>query len=231
MRCGGGAVTPFWHDLAVVPGIRVARNGGAGVMAMSRTVENGPCPGTSASGQPWDRQAGEPLAAYLKFLTYRHLGPQRTLLKAYHAQRAGRGLAATAYLPGRWTRLSSRWQWRRRARSWDWEQGRPFREARVRAALERREHAARQAARIQAEELAESIAKVRRRVERGRQSRGAKSSGKRWRVWQKPPRVNSALVQLFRLTLSDEGGKQTVAGVPDAAGCMQGDPSPNEAST
>jgi hypothetical protein len=76
--------------------------------------------------RPWDRQDGEPEAAYFRFLCYRNLGPGRSLAKAaalYTRQPAGPGEARKgtrkATSPGRWHLESSRWAWVSRARAWD----------------------------------------------------------------------------------------------------------------
>jgi hypothetical protein len=78
------------------------------------------------AARPWERQDGEPEAAYFRFLCYRNLGPGRSLAKAaelYTRQCGGRGAAKKgtrkATSPGRWHVESSRWDWVARARAWD----------------------------------------------------------------------------------------------------------------
>jgi hypothetical protein len=70
---------------------------------------------------PWERQPGEPEAAWGSFVAYRDLGPLK------------RSLAEVGRLLGgksrqNFDRMSARWQWVERVRAWDAEQDRVRRE-------------------------------------------------------------------------------------------------------
>lgn len=73
---------------------------------------------------PWDQLPDESLVEYRRFMCYVHLGPLRSIDKAYRKyckQVAGedeaRKRARTA--PGNWTQDSTRHRWRERAAAWD----------------------------------------------------------------------------------------------------------------
>ncbi len=59
---------------------------------------------------PWEQRRGEPATAYTRFVTYRSLGPARSLAQA--AEQCGVSL-------GRLKQLSSEWNWHSRAAAWD----------------------------------------------------------------------------------------------------------------
>jgi hypothetical protein len=66
----------------------------------------------------WDRQEGEPAAAYARFLRYRNLGPGRSVAAAYVAG-TSRHKKACDGPPGSWGREAARWRWVERADAWD----------------------------------------------------------------------------------------------------------------
>jgi hypothetical protein len=73
----------------------------------------------------WERQPGEPDAAYVRFLIYRNLGPARSLEAAYRKFMEDLGEIDAAKscesLPvsGQWFKDSHSFDWVRRARAWD----------------------------------------------------------------------------------------------------------------
>jgi hypothetical protein len=69
----------------------------------------------------WERQDGEPAAAYQHFATFRDLGVDRSRDAAYRVYMRGQGqeVADTAEAPGTWTRECRRWSWVERAAVWD----------------------------------------------------------------------------------------------------------------
>jgi hypothetical protein len=75
---------------------------------------------SSAAPMPWDRQTGEPPAAYARFLIFRALGPARSLGGAYGVYLGEPDAKRPA--PGRWRRDSVRWSWQERAVAWDIDQ-------------------------------------------------------------------------------------------------------------
>lgn len=70
--------------------------------------------------QPWDCQPGETAKAYQAFVTYRDLGPDRTV------QRTANELAKNYTTVNAW---SHKWAWRERAAAWDSMPGRLVMEA------------------------------------------------------------------------------------------------------
>jgi hypothetical protein len=60
--------------------------------------------------RPWDRDSGEGEEAWAAFLTYRDMGPDRTL------DAVGRRLGKSKVICERW---SSRWKWVARCEAWD----------------------------------------------------------------------------------------------------------------
>lgn len=74
---------------------------------------------------PWEQQAREPDIWYRRFLAYRDLGPERTLVGAY---RVVKGSAAStssrknSTVPTSWIRMRDRWEWVERAQLWDREE-------------------------------------------------------------------------------------------------------------
>jgi hypothetical protein len=82
-------------------------------------------------GEVWEQLEGEPDAAYARFLSYRNLGPARSLNLAYQVRRgpsregpsvAGRRQKASKggqRAPGSWYQECVRFDWKRRAEAWD----------------------------------------------------------------------------------------------------------------
>lgn len=70
----------------------------------------------------WDQLENESNAAYARFLSYRNLGPMRTLQKAYEAYQAAQPVRnrKKAQSPtGTWNEDSATYNWRERATAWD----------------------------------------------------------------------------------------------------------------
>jgi hypothetical protein len=63
----------------------------------------------------WERQPGEPGKWFARFETYRLLGPNRTIDKAYHAS----GGQPERRANGAWRENARRWNWQVRAEVWD----------------------------------------------------------------------------------------------------------------
>ena len=79
----------------------------------------------SVNDKPWERYPDEPSFWYQRFLTYRDIGPQRTLSRAYRNwlqdvehKEILPGEPAPA-LPADWRRFSYVWDWKSRAQAWD----------------------------------------------------------------------------------------------------------------
>jgi hypothetical protein len=72
------------------------------------------------NGKAWDRQPGETEKAYTAFMSYRDLGPERTLIDADYITRVNANKPLThegkSGNVGVW---SSRWRWLERCRHWD----------------------------------------------------------------------------------------------------------------
>lgn len=85
----------------------------------------------STAPNPWDRQPKETTQAYEAFDLYRHMGPERSVIKV--AQKCGKYRSQI----GRW---SSKWSWVDRAAAWD-----QHLDKQAQKALEREEIAARKA--------------------------------------------------------------------------------------
>lgn len=64
----------------------------------------------------WERQFGEPRAAYACFLAYRDMGTGRAVTTAYR-QTTGKVKAKQA--SGTWNTRADRWRWAERAEAWD----------------------------------------------------------------------------------------------------------------
>jgi hypothetical protein len=65
--------------------------------------------------QLWDRQPRESARAYTAFCTYRDLGAERSIDKAFRVGREQTVLRA----PRRWFRWSQVFEWARRVKAWD----------------------------------------------------------------------------------------------------------------
>jgi hypothetical protein len=68
---------------------------------------------------PWDRKAGEKMMWYSRFIIYRELGPERSLLGTYNVWRNERQRKAATGCGITWTRAAKTWHWRERAEKWD----------------------------------------------------------------------------------------------------------------
>lgn len=76
--------------------------------------------------KPWERQKGESAQAYEAFVTYRDMGPERSVTRVSQSLNKSRGLI------GRW---SSQWNWTERVRAYDNELEK---EARAKAVKDRK---------------------------------------------------------------------------------------------
>ena len=75
--------------------------------------------GTTAP-RPWDQRETESQAAYGRFLTYRNLGPTRSLDAAYEIHRGvPKGAKRPKRRPGCWQRDCKQFEWKARAEAWD----------------------------------------------------------------------------------------------------------------
>lgn len=73
---------------------------------------------TEDEPKAWDQLPGESDAAYARFLTYRNLGPSRSLESAYQvASKSVKSRRAS----GQWFKDSRLFDWSRRAEAWDIE--------------------------------------------------------------------------------------------------------------
>jgi len=75
---------------------------------------------------PWDRQRNEdgemePMRWYERFERYRLLGPGRSMLGTYNAERIERGRKATTSTPIVWVKAADAWHWQERSEAWDME--------------------------------------------------------------------------------------------------------------
>lgn len=83
-----------------------------------------------AEADPWDRIIGDPVLGdepvfwFVRFTTFRKLGPYRTLRKAYREQHETQyGPSERELLPTvTWYDNAKIWHWRERAEAWDQEQ-------------------------------------------------------------------------------------------------------------
>jgi hypothetical protein len=72
---------------------------------------------------PYDRLDEEPVVWFSRFEGFRSLGPSRSLLAAYNAEREKEGKRGTATsVPQPWDEAARRWDWRRRAEAFDLHQ-------------------------------------------------------------------------------------------------------------
>lgn len=79
----------------------------------------------------WERQGDEsgktePMRWYNRFVFYREMGPDRSLLGAYKVYLSQNGSertrkSAILSVPPRWLRSAELWQWKARAEAWDME--------------------------------------------------------------------------------------------------------------
>ena len=93
----------------------------------------------------WEQQPTEPDRWYSRFELYRDKGGERTLVGTWRRvtgkERGG--------VDGNWTRHSTRWRWRERARAWDRHLQRLAREEQEQAVVEMGRRAARHAVALQ----------------------------------------------------------------------------------
>lgn len=75
---------------------------------------------TSATPNPWDRRPGEPSKWFARFEQYRLLGPNRSYLAVYKAERIAAGKSgAVTRIPGSWDENAAAWEWRARVEAFD----------------------------------------------------------------------------------------------------------------
>ncbi len=74
----------------------------------------------------WDRQKGETNRAYHAFLTYRDMGPLRSLRKAAKLFYGDDWFIKSSAKIRQFSKWSSRWNWVSRCEAWDAEQDRIF---------------------------------------------------------------------------------------------------------
>jgi hypothetical protein len=74
-----------------------------------------------SAARPWDQRPDEPPDAYARFLSYRNLGPGRTLplAESCHGGATGR---TKKHASGHWTEACVRHEWVSRAAAWDIDQ-------------------------------------------------------------------------------------------------------------
>lgn len=71
----------------------------------------------------WERQPGEPARWYARFLLYRGMGPDRTLLGCIHREEVSKGKEKQSKnISGSWSMACERWQWKARAEQYDADQ-------------------------------------------------------------------------------------------------------------
>ncbi len=75
--------------------------------------------------KPWDKQLDESDAAYSRFLTYRNLGPARSIDAAYFEAAKGdkkqQEVEVSGRASGQWMRDSVTYRWVERSQAWDIE--------------------------------------------------------------------------------------------------------------
>ncbi len=89
----------------------------------------------------WERQPGEPNLWYERFERYRLLGPRRSLLAVYNAERETAGEQPARCAPRSWAIQAAAWTWAARSEDWD-ESERARARAQVEIALQRLRDAA-----------------------------------------------------------------------------------------
>ena len=81
----------------------------------------------------WEQKTDERALYFARFQHFLHLGPKRSMLGAYNADRKARGEKAGKSVPSSWDKVASEWAWAERAAAFDEEQLRLEREAFERA--------------------------------------------------------------------------------------------------
>jgi hypothetical protein len=92
--------------------------------SLTPTTGNDNTPGSTDDNPVWLRQDGEPGLWYQRFLTYRSLGPNRSIRKVYLANQRERGRLPEDQikqlrLPKHWSDVAREWNWADRALAWD----------------------------------------------------------------------------------------------------------------
>lgn len=72
--------------------------------------------------QPWDQQEGEPALWYGRFVKYRMMGKERSVIAIINQERQVAGKVAARQTPGGWTMMSTKFRWAERAETWDLSQ-------------------------------------------------------------------------------------------------------------
>lgn len=85
---------------------------------------------------PWEQQVGEPDRWFSRFQTYLDLGPIRSVVQVYRAEKGRDGHAQAC---GRWKLSATRWRWTERARAYDAHQRQERQRANLAALDEARE--------------------------------------------------------------------------------------------
>lgn len=68
----------------------------------------------------WERRDGEPNNWFARFLSFKQLGPSRTLMAVIHSEEAKKGKTKQSKSPpGAWSQACEQWEWRQRAEAWD----------------------------------------------------------------------------------------------------------------
>src|SRR5258708_36695565 len=67
----------------------------------------------------WDRQIGEPLLWYSRFVEYLTMGSSRSVRAAYLAEREKSGKLTSGSTPGSWRNAANQWEWSDRAATYD----------------------------------------------------------------------------------------------------------------
>lgn len=71
----------------------------------------------------WERQPGEPGLWFDRFLRYRNMGPDRTLLGCIHREEVSKGKEKQSKnISGSWSMACERWNWKARAEAYDADQ-------------------------------------------------------------------------------------------------------------
>ena len=66
-----------------------------------------------------ERMPDEPSLWYDRFLLYAQMGPSRSVLGTFNAERAQKGAKRVVSLPGAWQEATKKWEWKKRAEAYD----------------------------------------------------------------------------------------------------------------
>lgn len=69
--------------------------------------------------QIWEQSDDEPGIWFDRFERYRLIGPSRSFLAVYNAERLDSNQEPAKSIPGAWVDATRRWDWRNRASTWD----------------------------------------------------------------------------------------------------------------